>query len=131
MSRAQGHVRAYVVFVRPDGVTDDWSDTDRWRRAAEIPGVTPVLDDGGGLASEFGSFTSGHALLYAPDGRLLYSGGITGARGHDGDNEGRRDILALIAGAAPTSHRQPIYGCGLHDPERAPRLTRHEPEATP
>jgi hypothetical protein len=123
MSRAAGRARAYVVFVRPPGVTDDWRSTDYWHKASSIPGTTPVVDEGGAEAHALGSLTSGHVLLYAPGGRLLYSGGITGARGHEGDNEGRRDVLALIADQAPTSVRRPVYGCGLDDPERARELT--------
>ena len=36
----------------------------------------------------FGAETSGQTLLYDRDGRLLFSGGTTGSRGHDGDNAG-------------------------------------------
>jgi hypothetical protein len=118
------------VFVRPAGATEDWTDTESWRAAASIPGVTPMLDDGGEAARAFGSVTSGHVLLYAPDGHLLYSGGITGARGHEGDNEGRQAVLAVIEGFTPQTERHPVFGCGLEDPERAQQLTRHQGEAT-
>jgi hypothetical protein len=116
MERARGRVRAYVVFVSPEGEVDGFDSDAYWNAALGITGVTPVRDRGGALAARFAASTSGHVLLYGADGRLLYSGGITGARGHAGDNEGRRALVALIEGAAPASARQPVYGCGLDDP---------------
>jgi hypothetical protein len=57
--------------------------------------------------------TSGQTFLYDARGTLLFSGGITGARGHAGDNAGRASIVALLnrAGAATTSTN--VFGCSL------------------
>ena len=68
-------------------------------------------------ARRYGAATSGYAVLYAPDGRLAFAGGITAGRGHEGDNAGEDAILDAInsgpAGGCPT--RMPVFGCALFD----------------
>jgi hypothetical protein len=117
MARCQGHVRAHVLFVRPVGIADDWARTDLWRSAAAIPGVTVASDDGGIEARRFHIATSGHTVLYDPQGRLLLTGGITDSRGHSGDNAGRRAIVALLHDGVADRTETPAFGCPLHDPE--------------
>ena len=55
-----------------------------------------LRDDDGAEARRFGAETSGQTLLYDEHGALLFSGGITGARGHAGDNAGRASLVALL-----------------------------------
>jgi len=99
--------------VKPAGLPEDWEQTDLWRRAAVIPGVDLTRDDDGAEARRFGAATSGQTVVYDGDGHLLFSGGITAARGHEGDNAGRSAIVSLLAsrGAEPTS--TPVFGCSL------------------
>src|SRR5436853_438090 len=75
MARCQGHLRAYVLFLKPPGFSDDWERTDLWQSVTGIPGVYAVVDDGGTEASRFHAATSGQIILYDADGRLLFSGG--------------------------------------------------------
>ena len=56
--------------------------------------------------------TSGHALLFDRDGRLLFRGGITPARGHEGDNFGASAIAARLAGR-PARAEAPVFGCPI------------------
>jgi hypothetical protein len=111
--------RTYVLFVRPPGVDDAWARSDLWDSAAAIPGVEVVMDEGGRAASRFGAATSGQTLLYGADGRLLFSGGITPARGHAGDNVGRSAIVSLLARAVSEQVVTPVFGCALAA-DRAP-----------
>jgi len=117
MARASPRPKAYVVFISPPGVGDDWDKTDLWQIAARIPGVTVRRDEDGLDASHFGAFTSGQILLYGVDGRLLFSGGTTGSRGHVGENAGRATILALLNNQNPGRSAAPVFGCPLLGPE--------------
>jgi hypothetical protein len=102
-----------IVFVRPDDAPADWLDTDRWAQAKAIPGAA-VLTDGGAELARFGAQTSGHVVMYDPSGRLVFSGGITGSRGHEGDNVGRDEVIELAKTAVvATATKHPVYGCGL------------------
>jgi hypothetical protein len=113
MVEGQGRVDVFILFVKPDGFDEDWAKTDTWQSASLIPGVKVSIDDQGVEAQRFGSQTSGQAILYSADGHLLFSGGITAARGHAGDNEGREAILALITKGAVEERETPVFGCPL------------------
>jgi hypothetical protein len=126
MQRFRGQLTAHVLFVRPPGTPEGWERTDTWRRASDIPGVVVRLDRDGVEAKRFRAFTSGQALLYDGRGRLLYNGGLTGARGHEGDNLGRRAIVALLNGEVrgPLSHN--VFGCLLFSADENARLMTGE-----
>jgi len=115
MSHVQGRVTTHVVFVRPVGSGNDWTRSDLWRSAAAIPGVTAWSDEGGIEASRFGAATSGQAMLYDGDGRLVFSGGITTARGHWGDSAGSRTLSEFLVDGAPSRLHTPVFGCALFD----------------
>jgi hypothetical protein len=116
MSRFHGRLDATVLFLRPAETGDDWQDTELWRRARAIPGVTALVDEQGAEAARFGGRVSGQVLLYDGGGRLAFHGGLTGARGHEGDNEGLRRVTALLEGRSARAE-SPVFGCSLHDPE--------------
>lgn len=113
MAQAQGHVTAYVLFVKPAEVSEGWEQTDLLASAAAIPGVTVVRDDEGVEANRFHALTSGQTVLYDADGRLLFSGGITSARGHEGDNAGRTAIVSLLTTTEMAQKETPVFGCPL------------------
>ena len=102
-----------VLFLKPAGYPQSWVDTDLWRLASAIPGVSVRVDDHGDIARRFRAATSGETVLYAPDGRLLYQGGLTGARGHEGDNSGLSAVEALLRGQVKGARQEPVYGCPL------------------
>jgi len=121
MARLHDRATATVIFVRPSVFAQDWEMTDLWRSAARIPGVAVLSDLNGTEAHLFEAQASGQTMLYDAAGNLQFSGGITASRGHAGDSPGRSAILSIIdTGNSSTSHTS-VYGCSLHDPERAVR----------
>lgn len=119
MARLPNQATATVVFVRPRGLSEEWEKTDLWSSAARIPGVTVLSDIGGREASLFGAQASGQTMLYSAAGDLQFSGGITTSRGHSGDNLGRSTIVSLVTTGESSTNHTSVYGCSLHDPERA------------
>jgi hypothetical protein len=111
MAHSQGLVTANVVFVKPAGFSDAWEKTDLWTSAIDIPHVNVTVDDNGVEARQFRSETSGQAALYSARGQLIFSGGITGSRGHSGDNDGRTAILSLLATGKAEKTETPVFGC--------------------
>ncbi|HMJ26299.1 MAG TPA: hypothetical protein VK475_10735 [Pyrinomonadaceae bacterium] len=116
MAHSQGRLTAYVLFLKPEGFSEDWEKTDLWRSAASIPGVTAMIDYQGAEANRFHAATSGQTLLYDAAGRLLFSGGITGSRGHSGDNAGHTAIVSLVNSGAAELTETSVFGCPLFDP---------------
>ena len=148
--RSEGQLHAQVLFFVPEESAGDarWSeDSILWEMAATTPGVEPVVDVEGRIAEALGAQTSGHVVVYDAEGRLRFQGGVTGARGHEGDNAGEAAVLALVrstaaldgaphgapetrtasvsepnaepAAAGVERIQVPVFGCTLEDPERA------------
>ncbi len=115
MARSGGELDAFVVFLEPDGVADEWTHTGIVENAKHIPGVTVLFDKGGREAGLFGAATSGRTDLFDASGRLLFSGGITAARGHAGDNAGRDAIVELTSTGKAQRACTPVFGCALAD----------------
>lgn len=99
--------RVMIVFT---GAQDPRASAN-WQRAGAILGALRLHDDHG-EARRFGALTSGHALVYDRGGELRFAGGITGSRGHAGDNMGRRAVLAALAGQ-PAEATHGVFGCSL------------------
>jgi hypothetical protein len=113
MARCQGILDARVLFYQPVDVDQTWQQTDLWRDAESIPGVSIAADRGAALASRFSVSTSGHALLFSRRGELLFSGGITGSRGHSGDNCGRDAVISLLTTGTAECRTAHVFGCSL------------------
>lgn len=113
VARAPGRLAVLVLIVVPPGLDSAWAETSLWREAQAIPGARVVLDRGGLAARRFGAYTSGQAILYGADGRLLFEGGITPGRGHAGDNAGTDAIVALATNGRAERTSTPVYGCAL------------------
>jgi hypothetical protein len=103
----------YLSLVLPEGAGPEWIDGPVMRNAASIPTLRVVLDPGGRFAARLGATTSGHVLVYGGDDSLLFSGGITSARAHEGDSEGQGAIVRALYGRDPRIRDSAVYGCGL------------------
>jgi hypothetical protein len=113
MARIGPLARAHVLFVRPRAIDVGWDKTELWQSAAAIPGVTVHADPGGVETARFRAVTSGQLVVYDASGRLTFSGGITGARGHEGDNVGLLRATALINGGRTDRNESKVFGCAL------------------
>ncbi len=101
---ATGRVTIVVAFSAEEG--------DMWDRAGRIRGVARVVDDGS-EAKRFGARTSGHVVVFDARGALRFAGGITGSRGHAGNNVGRKAVELVLAGdPGPAEHA--VFGCALN-----------------
>lgn len=112
---AQGRRRAavFVVFLKVSDEENAVRGSSLWQEAVAIPGVRAIVDSGGREAGLFGPLSSGHTLLYNPQGKLVFEGGITASRGHEGDNLGRASIVANLLNERADSERTAVYGCAL------------------
>lgn len=102
-----------VVFYMPPEKEPEWSLAPIVQRVKRIRNVTIEYDSNGAQAETFGVTTSGHVLIYDGRGILQFTGGITGSRGHTGDNHyfdlAKQCILARKAKYTTT----PVFGCAL------------------
>jgi hypothetical protein len=101
-----------VVFVLPEGTADGWERGELWQAAARLPGAELGRDPDGREARRSGAGTSGHAVLTDPEGRMVFRGGLTRARGREGESVGRRAVRDWVAGRAGVAEA-PVFGCPL------------------
>jgi hypothetical protein len=113
LAHARVPLRARAWVLADDELGPDWTQAALWRQAAAIPGLELAPDRGGALARALGVHTSGEVLLYSAAGELLFDGGVTPARAHEGDAEGKDALIAFLEGRPSDLHRAPVFGCGL------------------
>jgi hypothetical protein len=117
LARNSTPVDVHILFFKPLG--SDWAPTDLWRQAIAIPGVQAIWDEDGIEAARLGALTSGHTLLFNPDGKLLFSGGVTSSRGHAGPSDGNRSLASWLTPGETGAIEAPVFGCpltNLHSP---------------
>ncbi|HYF36789.1 MAG TPA: hypothetical protein VD994_15950 [Prosthecobacter sp.] len=113
IARGNGRFRTHVLFVRPEGVDEDWVNSALFEKAAALTDVKVAVDEGGREAALFNVVTSGQTLLYDRQGALLFEGGLTPARGHAGDSAGRAAVLGLLEQQLAGKYETPVFGCEL------------------
>ncbi len=116
VARCPDALTSWVIFFKPSGAENSWEQTDQWFTASKIPGVNVLSDVDGTEARLFHALTSGQTFLYGPSGELQFSGGITNARGHAGDNDGRSAIETILTDSTPATRETPVYGCPIFPP---------------
>jgi len=115
LTACPGAADVRVYFTTPAEPTAEWTKTALWDETAALPDTTALPDPGGALARQFDVKTSGHVLLYSAAGKLLFSGGITAARGEEGANPGRIAVVTLLQGQADAETEFLVFGCPLFD----------------
>lgn len=113
MNQVQGQVDAHVLFIRPKEFGVDWEKTDTWYSAKAITGVKLSVDVDGQESMKFGSRISGQTFLFDSTGNPIFNGGITGSRGHIGNNAGRQAVLSLIQQHTSDDTNTAVFGCDL------------------
>jgi hypothetical protein len=112
-----GKVKARALILKPFELSDLWTDTDITARLRQLPHTTVLRDAGGSTAGTFGLLASGQVLLYGPQGGLLFNGGLTSARGHEGASAGQIALRKLVSGAADIKGlgSAAVFGCSLKE----------------
>lgn len=113
LARADGSTTATVLFLHPSSRPVSWVQTNSWRQAQQIPHVTVIADPDGMEARRFGAATSGTTVVYSPEGQLLFAGGITASRGHEGRNAGTDTLDSALSSQTPATRTCRVFGCSL------------------
>ena len=111
--KMNGKVRAHALVYKPFELSDIWTRTETTGRLDELPFTNVHRDMNGVKALDFGLTTSGQVLLYAPDGKLAFNGGLTAFRGHEGPSLGQKIVYDIVAGRQPSTSVSKVFGCGL------------------
>jgi len=114
VAQAKDEFKAIVVFHEPSGLLPS-SDSASVKQARANQNIRVLIDETGLLAKQFGAETSGHTVVYNPAGKLLFAGGITGSRGHLGENAGSTAALSSIrdSNGALSARITKVFGCEI------------------
>ena len=113
MARVSNQVDTRLLFYESSTMDSAWVKGDLWDIGRAIPDVRLVRDVDGQLTKAFGAYTSGQTLLYDTSGALLFRGGITPARGHEGDNAGKQALLSILKERNILDNESPVFGCSI------------------
>lgn len=103
----------YIVATIPQTRESSWTDSPLLRRAVHELDGTLVLDENGLRSKRFGATHSGTVLLYNDQKIRRYAGGVTIARGHEGDNRGLQSLQSILLGENVQPVSLPALGCRL------------------
>ena len=115
MIRPQVEEKINFVFVFFKNTQSNLSSdvSELWKTATQFQFARSLVDQDGKIASEFGAETSGQTFLYDQKGHLVFQGGVTGMRGHVGDNIGKDAILSFAHTGTPLTSHTPAFGCSI------------------
>jgi hypothetical protein len=103
-----------ILVYRP--LHSKWAPNSLWKKAQGLPQARVRWDDDAREARRFGVLTSGYTVLYSASGELLFNGGVTGSRGHMGDNFGLDRLAAALASGDRAPGKSLVFGCALGGP---------------
>jgi hypothetical protein len=124
MTRATAPMRVAVLFYKPVAEPETWVEGSLYSEAKAIPGLQVLSDPDGQWATRLGAIASGHVFLFNHRGSLLFNGGITAGRGHEGENPGSETILALLSGSTPGFPSTHTFGCPVTEAPGAATISR-------
>lgn len=106
-------VQTQFVFFCPKNEGDDWVMDRLWNSAKPIPSSSRLIDRAGEEAKRFNINTSGHVLVYDREGILVFGGGITTRRGHEGTSLGSETLRKIVQGKPFHKLALPVFGCPI------------------
>jgi len=115
MTRTHHNMDCQVVFLKPSTLGANWEKSNLWQMTLQIPNCDRISDVDGLLAKSFNASTSGQTFLYDPDGKLVFSGGVTTSRGHEGDSPGSIAIENLSSTKKAKTSCSQVFGCPLFE----------------
>lgn len=103
---------AQLVFMRTPKLEKLFVENPLISKAKTLPRTEIVFDEHGEEAKIFGAETSGHSYFYNEKSELIFNGGLTMARGHEGASVGKESILSYFKGKKSTQNTL-VFGCDI------------------
>jgi hypothetical protein len=111
-----GQAIVHVLLFQPPGTSGNWNSSSLRDLVDSIPQASITIDSSAGEAKRFSARVSGQTYAFDSQGRMRFSGGITGGRGHYGPNSSSDRLIKILLGKGATEQLSPVYGCDLRTP---------------
>jgi hypothetical protein len=105
-------LKAQVVFMKTKKLDSLFVENDLVKKAQLLPRTKLYFDQDGVEAKKFGALTSGHTFLFHHEKGLLFNGGLTAARGHEGKSQGQESIEQILQNK-PYRKVASVFGCDI------------------
>jgi len=109
--RSNPRIVAYAF--RPLSASDSWVDSETTDKLRSLKSVEVVVDEDARTCRRYDIATSGHVLVYSGDGSLVFSGGITASRGHEGECVAADAMKNAVNGIPNSEPSWPVFGCAF------------------
>ncbi len=103
--------RVTLLLYEPSALPPHWKTASALAEQISALRVAAVPDRDGRYAAALHASTSGEVVLYSGDGRLLFQGGITSQRGHEGDSFGGAELSRALQDRSPSISKTAVFGC--------------------
>ena len=107
----QSELSAQIIFMKSAKLEKLFSENSLVNQAKLIPRSKIFYDQDGAEALRFGAETSGLTHLYKKS-ELLFAGGLTMARGHEGESVGKNAILSHLK-HQEAEKKSLVFGCDI------------------
>lgn len=118
LNKVLGHApkkaQLVVYAFKPKDEADSWVDSSTVSTLKKL-GARVEIDADGAMARRLGLSASGQMQLFSAQGELLYNGGITAGRGHEGDNAGAQALIDLLQKGGLDRKSAPVFGCPIFE----------------
>jgi hypothetical protein len=115
LGRSKAQPDLVALIYTPTRAKEEWLHSGIVEALSKL-GFRIIEDRDGFIAGQLGAETSGHVLFYGENGALVFGGGITASRGHEGDNAAEDRLIELLNGNERTvATPGVVYGCALRD----------------
>ena len=101
-----------VVFMQTPKLEKLYKENSLLTQVKRLPRTKIIIDQEGKESKIFGAETSGLTHLYNELGELVFDGGLTMARGHEGDSVGKKSILEYLKGQKNIKSSL-VFGCDI------------------
>lgn len=111
-------VTVVVLVSTPAQDSEEWDEAFD-RISGKLSSMRVIKDRAGAIAASLGMHASGATLIYDSAGRLVFSGGLTLARGMAGANPAAIEAMKRAGcseAALPVDTHSPVFGCRLIEP---------------
>ncbi len=117
MLRLEGiQASVITIFYKPKSKPTSWVQNSLWKKVEANSRIRTFIDEDAEETTIFDAEVSGETLLFNESGNLVFRGGITPSRGHQGDNPGEDFIIRWFRGARDLAFTQTsIFGCRIRD----------------
>ncbi|MCC9601701.1 hypothetical protein LOC67_14170 [Stieleria sp. JC731] len=113
------HPDILAFAYQPDNAPSNWLKKRSTETLNRITSTKVIIDTNGKIAGSLGVKTSGHCIVYSKARGVIFSGGLTPLRGHEGTGPSLTQFTHCINDQDEPFTEWPVFGCSIADNAQA------------